>query len=145
VKGAHGHPADYAGGCHCPKCTAAHAAYRQELRRKHRGGGGFAMSRELWRDQAACRPYDPAIFFPESPNEIDPTAAALCARCPVAEACLDYALVHLLEGTWAGTTPEGRRKLRSERGIRGQGIGADWVLTVRRPPGSDSTGESEAS
>lgn len=77
-----------------------------------------AASDDDWMSDAACRAYDSAIFFPTDrrgwniPDYIDPTAARLCAGCPVADTCLDYALAHHLEGTWGGTTTEGRNRLR---------------------------------
>ena len=79
---------------------------------------------EQWRTRAACAPYDTAVFFPTDrngglyPDRLTSTAAALCDRCPVFDDCLDYALRHDVEGTWAGTTTAGRRRLRRERGIR---------------------------
>ena len=81
---------------------------------------------EQWRDLAACAPYDTRIFFPTDhngglyPDVVDPVAADLCATCPAFEPCLDFALHHDVEGTWAGTSYTGRRRMRRERGIRAQ-------------------------
>lgn len=80
------------------------------------------MNREdEWRLRAACRGRRTEYFFAPNgtdPDVIDPVAADLCAGCPVFEDCLDYALRHRVEGTWAGTTYRGRNRLRRERGIR---------------------------
>lgn len=46
-----------------------------------------------WRSQAACQTADPDLFWPEkdTPAERIEQAKAYCARCPVAQACLDSA------------------------------------------------------
>lgn len=69
-----------------------------------------------WRDRAACRDADPELFFPIS--ELGPgarqitEAKAVCARCPVRERCLDYALDNGLDhGVFGGTTDTERRQL----------------------------------
>jgi hypothetical protein len=65
-----------------------------------------------WRRLAACRGVGPAPFFDELPRD----ALACCARCPVQEICLWYALaeeekVGYRFGLWAGTTPTGRARI----------------------------------
>lgn len=68
--------------------------------------------REPWRAQAACAGADPAIFFPARGASTEP-ARAICARCPVAEPCLDHALAYSeRHGIWGGTTGRDRRRLR---------------------------------
>jgi hypothetical protein len=66
-------------------------------------------------DGAACRRpgVDPQWFFPNK-HENATLAGKVCAGCPVAGPCLDYALAYgpMLLGTWAGTTPIDRRRLR---------------------------------
>lgn len=73
-----------------------------------------------WRDRAACRDADPELFFPVS--SIGPgarqiaEAKAVCARCPVRDRCLDYALANGLDhGVFGGTTDEERRQLIRRR------------------------------
>lgn len=46
-----------------------------------------------WRAEALCAQVDPELFFPEQgfPSH---HARAVCARCPVAAECLDWALTH---------------------------------------------------
>lgn len=94
---------------------------------------------EEWREQAACAPYDTRVFFaPAGVNDIDPTAADLCAACPVFEACLDYALRHDVQGTWAGTNTSGRRRLRRERGIRARSLNLDLTALYPDTPTEES-------
>ena len=65
-----------------------------------------------WRAAAACRDMDTAIFFPETDEDAGP-AKAVCASCPVAEACLDFAMKNRQEeGVWGGMTQTERRRQR---------------------------------
>ncbi|WP_046731437.1 WhiB family transcriptional regulator [Streptomyces humi] len=70
-----------------------------------------------WRERAACRDVDPDLFFPVGTAgltlvQID-EAKAVCARCPVRERCLRWALdVGQVEGVWGGTTESERRATR---------------------------------
>ena len=66
-----------------------------------------------WRDGAACRHYDPDLFFPEGTagpalRQID-QAKQVCQSCPVLVPCLGFALRHgVAFGIWGGTTAEER-------------------------------------
>lgn len=69
-----------------------------------------------WRRSAACRDVDPTLFFPVGvtgpaiPQIAE--AKAVCRRCPVRLACLQYALVSYQEfGVWGGYDEEERRDL----------------------------------
>lgn len=70
-----------------------------------------------WRDNAACLEADPDLFFPRG---TDPTSLAdqeratkICARCPVMEACRQWALDTRQEhGVWGGLTAKERHNLR---------------------------------
>lgn len=73
-----------------------------------------------WFDHAACRHYDPELFFPDS--DIRPARAQVeaakkvCRRCPVRGTCLSWALDHGQEaGIWGGTTEQERRQMRCQR------------------------------
>ena len=69
----------------------------------------------MWRQQAACRDADTELFFPESDTAAGP-ALAICAECPVREACLDFALAtNQADGIWGGATETERRRLRRRR------------------------------
>lgn len=81
------------------------------------------MMNEDWRHHAACRDEDPELFFPVS--DMGPgaqqtaQAKAVCARCPVREECLRYALDNGLDyGIFGGLTERERRDLlrRNRRG-----------------------------
>ena len=68
-----------------------------------------------WRQDAACRDLDTAIFFPDTEEEVA-TALAVCATCPVREACLEFALVTRQDdGIWGGLTETERRRVRRRR------------------------------
>jgi WhiB family redox-sensing transcriptional regulator len=64
-----------------------------------------------WRNDAACRGTDPAVFFPERATSPEP-ALAICARCPVRAECLDAADD---DGIWGGTTAVERKPRRATR------------------------------
>jgi len=70
---------------------------------------------DVWRDQAACRGLDTAIFFPSSDVEAG-AAKAVCATCPVRDSCLEWALgTRQEDGVWGGLTDTERRRLRRRR------------------------------
>lgn len=78
-----------------------------------------------WHDQAACNGHpEPDLWHPVGSGDVltaDKRAAiaaakAVCAHCPVKDACLGEALADpKLTGIWGGTTDRQRRRLR-ERG-----------------------------
>ncbi len=72
---------------------------------------------EDWRDDAACRHTAPDLFFPvgSTGQAVEQIAAAkaVCARCPVREPCLEFALLtHQDAGVWGGTSEDERRAIR---------------------------------
>jgi WhiB family redox-sensing transcriptional regulator len=71
-----------------------------------------------WLDHRACADVDTALFFPGRGDNLATAAAkAVCAGCPVAAECLEYALENGERfGIWGGTSENERRSLR--RGIR---------------------------
>ncbi|HEU5385884.1 MAG TPA: WhiB family transcriptional regulator [Streptosporangiaceae bacterium] len=74
-----------------------------------------------WRQQAACHGTDLNLFYPERGQPAGP-ARQVCARCPVRQPCLEYALSNrITHGIWGGLTVRERRPLQSE-----------WVQTERR-------------
>lgn len=72
---------------------------------------------QSWRSQAACRGLDSEIFFPDPDDfEAQEIAKAICDRCPVREACLEYALgLREREGIWGATTERDRRRILRQR------------------------------
>ncbi|HUZ44711.1 MAG TPA: WhiB family transcriptional regulator [Acidimicrobiales bacterium] len=68
-----------------------------------------------WRKRAACQGVDPDVFYPVSEEDAD-TAKAVCAQCPVREACLEYALAYReRDGVWGGATERERRRIVRQR------------------------------
>jgi WhiB family redox-sensing transcriptional regulator len=68
-----------------------------------------------WFADAACRDVDTAVFFPKSEADAG-QAKAICATCPVREACLEYALAtRPAEGIFGGMTPTERHRLIRRR------------------------------
>ena len=70
-----------------------------------------------WRAQAACRTEDPELFFPVSRGAAGrreaESAKAICRRCPVRQACLDWAVrTGQPWGIYGGHTEDERRALR---------------------------------
>lgn len=67
-----------------------------------------------WVDDALCAQVDTEMFFPEKGGSTR-EAKSICARCPVAADCLDYALAfpnsHDYD-IYGGTSPKERRRLR---------------------------------
>lgn len=76
-----------------------------------------------WQHDAACRTADASVFFAPSYFEKraekrarEAVAKALCARCPVREECLEFALsVRDPHGVWGGLNEMERRALLRER------------------------------
>ena len=66
-----------------------------------------------WRQQAACHGTDLNLFYPERGESAGP-ARQVCARCPVRQPCLEYALSNrITHGIWGGLTERERRPLQS--------------------------------
>ncbi len=83
------------------------------------------LPRDGWQERAACRDEDPELFFPVGSlgpaAQQEAKAKAVCARCPVVEQCLAYAMQTGQDyGIWGGMTPDERRALarRNRRSFR---------------------------
>jgi WhiB family transcriptional regulator, redox-sensing transcriptional regulator len=79
---------------------------------------GVTLDPEVLRG-AACGDQDLELFYPEpGDTETERAAKAVCAACPVREACLEMALAtgdqHAILG---GTTPDERGRLRRQRQV----------------------------
>jgi WhiB family transcriptional regulator, redox-sensing transcriptional regulator len=73
-----------------------------------------------WWELAACRSEDPELFFPIASTGSGQTdvvrAKAVCARCPIRQPCLDYAIdSRQAHGVWGGTSEEERQKIAARR------------------------------
>lgn len=68
-----------------------------------------------WTENALCAQVDMDGFFPEKGVPTRP-AKAVCARCPVRETCLKYALDNNERfGVWGGLSERERRRLLRDR------------------------------
>jgi WhiB family redox-sensing transcriptional regulator len=68
-----------------------------------------------WRTQARCRGVDPEVFHPGEDEDAS-EAKAICASCPVREACLEYAISTREKfGVWGGLDARERRRLIRQR------------------------------
>lgn len=93
----------------------------------------------LWGPRGLCyNSEDPRMTdVPEDQQRPDSDIAQRCARCPVNQLCLQYALETEApggeEGIWGGTTPYQRRQLKSEKSrIYCPGCGSDAVVAQGR-------------
>ncbi|MFI0942926.1 WhiB family transcriptional regulator [Streptomyces sp. NPDC021020] len=70
-----------------------------------------------WQLRAACRDEDPELFFPVGNSgpallKVE-EARAVCRRCPVMDACRQWALDSGQDaGVWGGLSEDERRTLR---------------------------------
>ncbi len=79
-----------------------------------------SFDRASWRESAACRRFDPELFFPiSSAGPALPEmrrAKAVCASCPVRQPCLAFALAtDQAFGIWGGRDENELRLLRQCR------------------------------
>lgn len=76
-----------------------------------------------WMADAACRDQGLLdLFFPDpgasivTKNEANRAAKQVCARCPVEDDCLDFALrQRIKEGTWGGLSETERKAMTRVR------------------------------
>jgi len=71
---------------------------------------------DSWRDQASCKGHLPLFFAkkaerPQARARREAKANALCAECPVADSCRDFARENREYGFWAGESEEDRHLL----------------------------------
>jgi WhiB family redox-sensing transcriptional regulator len=91
-----------------------------------------------WRQQAACHGTDLNLFYPERGQSAKP-ARQVCARCPVRQPCLEYALSNrITSGIWGGLTERERRPLQSDW------IQAEWRDRDRAILAADAAGYTTA-
>ena len=65
--------------------------------------------------RALCADEDPALWFPKA-NGKAAKGRAICARCPVAAECLEWALSTSEDsGVWGGLDPDERKALARRR------------------------------
>jgi WhiB family redox-sensing transcriptional regulator len=74
---------------------------------------------DTWRDRAACKGPETALFFPPTSTERrderearERRAKSICRVCPVQRECLEYALrIGEMHGIWGGLNESERRGL----------------------------------
>lgn len=65
-----------------------------------------------WQDRALCAQADPERWFPER-GESTLWPKRICAQCPVAADCLQYALDNgISHGVWGGLSERERRRIK---------------------------------
>lgn len=70
-----------------------------------------------WMTAGVCAQIDPETWFPDKGGSTR-EAKAMCARCPVAAECLDYALENEERfGIWGGLSERERRKIAKALGL----------------------------
>lgn len=76
------------------------------------------MGNLSWQDDAKCLPMDVNFFFlpyrarGEDKKRRVAAAKAVCATCPVASECLEYALGNAeVYGVWGGKSEDERREM----------------------------------
>ena len=77
---------------------------------------GQALKPPWWHLSAGCRDANPDLFFIERGHSAV-AAKAICAECPVAGACLEWAMSQseLPQGIWGGMTLRERRGEKQRR------------------------------
>ena len=71
-----------------------------------------------WMNAGKCKDLSPGIFFPSDGVGVQ-AAQRICAECPVADACLEYALAERVDhGVWGGQSERDRGGILRRRRIR---------------------------
>jgi WhiB family redox-sensing transcriptional regulator len=71
-----------------------------------------------WMVDGKCRELPPSVFFPSDGLGVQ-VAQRICADCPVADACLEYALANRIDhGVWGGRSERERRRILRARRAR---------------------------
>lgn len=66
--------------------------------------------------QAACYGIPTDMFFPRGDEQALLAAAKrVCRNCPIADACLQYAVANHMQGVWGGTSELERDRIRHGR------------------------------
>ncbi len=77
-----------------------------------------------WMEVGKCKELSPAIFFPSDGVGVQ-AAQRICAECPVADTCLEYALSERVDhGVWGGKSERERRRILRRRRVGLSVVGA---------------------
>lgn len=72
-----------------------------------------SLPERSWSRHAACRGYDPNLWFVDDRTGSYREARQICSGCPVRRPCLAWALeTHTNHGLWGGLAPLERKRLR---------------------------------
>jgi WhiB family transcriptional regulator, redox-sensing transcriptional regulator len=70
-----------------------------------------------WMARGSCRDEPPSTFFPTDGVGVE-RARRICADCPVASPCLEYALRNRIDhGVWGGASERQRRRILRTRRV----------------------------
>jgi WhiB family transcriptional regulator, redox-sensing transcriptional regulator len=73
------------------------------------------QEQNAWMSVGLCRDLPPTTFFPHDGAGVD-RARRICAKCPVAATCLEYALENRIDhGVWGGTSERERKRILYQR------------------------------
>lgn len=68
-----------------------------------------------WMARGLCATQPPEVFFPSDGVGVE-VAKRICAKCPVVDGCLEYALTNRIDhGVWGGTSERQRRRILKAR------------------------------
>ena len=68
-----------------------------------------------WMARGSCKDAPPSTFFPSDGVGVE-EARKICSTCPVAPACLEYALRNRIDhGVWGGASERERRRILRAR------------------------------
>jgi len=94
--------------------TAAAARVKPTAAGHHLGSESKHMDAN-WMSEGKCRDLSPTAFFPSDGIGVQ-AAQRICAECPVADACLQYALDERVDhGVWGGKSERERRRILRRR------------------------------
>lgn len=91
------------------------------ITRRARTDAAHPLTRNYdWRDDAACREYDPELWFPvgsgHAAQEQEEAAKHICGGCPVRPECLDWAIASgQSSGVWGGLSEYERAQQSGDR------------------------------
>lgn len=76
-----------------------------------------------WMAEGKCKDLAPTIFFPSDGTGVQ-AAQRICATCPVADQCLEYALAERVDhGVWGGKSERERRRILRRRRLSVLSVG----------------------
>ena len=75
-----------------------------------------------WVAEAACKGYDPNMWFEPTVNDFETQAKnkiakSICLSCPVRDMCLEYSLHFERYGIWGGLAANDREQIRRRKHI----------------------------